>query len=151
MHLFNPTAVMGLLVIYTLLCGIWDLKTRHIHAGMSFLFAGAGLLLSLMMKRDPAEIGQALLPGLIFLVLSKASGGGVGLGDAVYLLVCAAYTDVERLLWMIVFSLLLSAAGALCIIVRGNFQCNQIKKRTLPYLTFMIPALFGSFLIYRAV
>ena len=54
---------MALLMIYTLLCGIWDLKTRHIHAGMSFLFGGTGLLLSIVMRRDPAEIGQALLPG----------------------------------------------------------------------------------------
>ena len=147
----NTTTAVLFLTIYTILSGLEDLYKREIHTGRSMLFAGTGLLFSLLLGRNLIEIGQALLPGLVFLALSKISRGSVGMGDAIYLLVCAAYTDLERLLWMIAFSLLLSAVGALCIIARGTFQCTKMKYKTIPYLTFMIPALFVSFLIYKPV
>lgn len=146
----NTRTVSLLLAAYTLICGLEDLRHRKIRTDRSFLFAAIGLIFSLILRRDPAEILFALVPGLVFLILSGVSRGGIGIGDAVYLMVCAAYTNVERLLWMIVFSLFLSAVGALCMIVKGALQCRNIKNRSLPYLTFMIPALFGSFVIYRA-
>ena len=150
MNTMNTKTAMCLLLIYTLICGVQDLRTRQIRTGSSFLFAGLGLLLSLILRRSPAEIGQALLPGMAFLALSRITKG-IGAGDAVYLLVCAAYTDMERLLWMIICSLLISAAGALYIILKGNCLCRNVKHVTLPYLTFMIPALLGSFLVYRKI
>ncbi len=149
--LINTRTVMMMLTAYTVLCGLEDFRKRQIRTGRSMLFACLGVFVSVLLGRNWAEIGQALLPGLVFLALSRVSRGSIGPGDAVYLLVCAAYTDMERLLLMIVFSLLLSAAAALCIIVRGTFQCMNIKHRTPPYLTFMIPALLGSFLVYRPV
>ncbi|MBR2531291.1 MAG: prepilin peptidase [Lachnospiraceae bacterium] len=147
----DNNAVMVMLTAYTVLCGLEDFRKRQIRTGRSMLFAGLGIFTSLLMGRNWAEIGLALLPGLAFLAISRISRGSVGPGDAVYLLVCAAYADMERLLLMIVFSLLLSAAAALCIIVRGTFRCMNVKHKTLPYLTFMIPALLGSFLVYRPV
>ena len=141
----------ALLMAYIFLCAAEDLKYREISVGISMGFAFAGLVISAAGRRDPAELATALLPGLIALILSRAAGGSIGTGDALFLLVCAAFADVREIIRLAVVSMMLCSVTALIIIVKGNISCRNVKNERLPYLAFMVPALIGSILASRQV
>lgn len=138
------TAALVLLTVYTLLCGAEDLKRRTISLKWSLAFAAAGTIICVTGHRDLAALLKALVPGAGVLGLSMLTNGAVGRGDAMYLAVCALFADVELIVRMVVTSMILCAVAAMIMIVKGYTVCREMKKESLPYLTFMIPALIIS-------
>ena len=141
----DPAGII-LLFIYTVLCGAEDIRNREIGLGLSALFAAAGILLCIYVHRSWSDLWPALVPGLLCLIIAGISGGAVGAGDAVYLLVSGLYAGTGRLAGMITVSLLFSAGTALLMIAGGYAKCKNIRKTTLPYLAFMTPALVVTLL-----
>ncbi len=138
------TAALALLTGYTLLCGAEDLKKRTISLKWSLVFAAAGVMVCVAGHRDLAGFLKALLPGTGALGLSMLTKGDVGRGDALYLAVCALFADVGLIVRMVVTSMILCSVAAMIMIVKGYGLCREMKKESLPYLTFMIPALIIS-------
>ncbi|MDO4961285.1 MAG: hypothetical protein Q4E57_05455 [Eubacteriales bacterium] len=138
MHAGMENAGGIIFLIYTLICTVSDLKKRSISLPLSLLFAGFGAGISLLLGREPLEILTALIPGALIFAAAYATGGCIGTGDAVFILVGAMFLSVMELTAIVAEAWILCAIFALFLIAMGNFGPNSQKrgKAGLPYVAF---------------
>ncbi len=137
----------GLFVlVYAAVSAVEDIRYRKISSGCALLFCGIGLLLCILGRRPVPEILPAALPGLSLLLISKLSGGCVGTGDAVFLLVCALYLGKESLTAAAAAAFICCGAAALGIIAAGMICGNSVRtgKQGLPYIAFIFLPLLAA-------
>ena len=136
-----------LILLFSLYCAWEDWLYRSIPAEAFVVFGCAGLLLLIPEPVMPAALMQALLPGAVCLALMHLTGGQVGRGDAMYLLVAGLYLTWDRILTMLAVSAFLILAAAGVLLLRKGPVALRAETR-LPYLTILFPALLCTWLIY---
>ena len=133
--LIPETAILAFL----LLQGISDLRRKQILVLPSFLFGAAGIIRILLTSpaagRASALLGAALalLPGALFLIMSRLTRGGIGSGDGLCLLCLAPYLPLSKLCLLLLWALFLSAVFAGLL---------MLKKKGRNYAYPFIPFLF---------
>ena len=86
--------------------------------------------------------GLAMLPGAVVLALAVVSGGRIGCGDGIALIVAGLYLDVGSILAALLCALLLSSlfAGAVLVLTHR-------RKFSYPFLPFLLAGYLLSWTI----
>ncbi len=86
-------------------------------------------------------IGGASL-GAVMMLLSRVSGGSLGMGDGIFFLISGIYLGFWRNLMLLCAALLLCSGAGLYCIVRGRATGRDCRKKRLPFLVFaLIPGI----------
>ncbi|MBR4345242.1 MAG: hypothetical protein IKP88_21475 [Lachnospiraceae bacterium] len=126
--------------IYLLILSVEDIRSKKIH--IALLLSGAVLIPFFIFFVKETDMWNCLLgmfPGLILLIISIASKGGIGIADAVVVFILGANLGIGAVVTV------LSAAFILITIFSGGLLIfGKLKmKSTLPF----IPFVFVAFLV----
>ncbi len=113
-----------------------DLRLRRVPV---WLLAVLGLFGGIVWKGGAA----AIVPGVFLLAVSILSGGGLGLGDALFFLVSAGFFTAGEL-WVLLFGgLMISGFWGLGWFTKQLWKTESVKKKTIPFLACAWPAGVG--------
>lgn len=130
-------------VIFLGVSGWLDWKTRTISLALTGLYGGGGLAISFMTGRRWEDYILPAGLGLLFLLLSLASKGGVGMGDGWVLLALGCMLETEEYIRLTGCGILLAAvfSGILLIGYKKN------RKTEIPFVPFLFLAYLGGVLL----
>ena len=121
---------------------ICDLRRREISLMYSAAFAGIGICMSVMHGRRPAELLYSVIPGLILMLFSVITRGGIGFGDGIVVSVMGLFLNWQETAAVCGIGLMLSATGA------GIwFAIRRRRKDTLPFLPFLLAGYVTAMLL----
>ena len=111
-----------------------DLKSRTIPVLPVLLFAAVMGVVHVLSGDLPAlRILAGMLPGLLLLVVSLASGTSIGTGDGIAVAACGAAIGFSSEFASLTAALLLCCAYSAVLLIRRKAG----RKDTLPFLPFL--------------
>ncbi len=130
-------------VIFLGVSGWLDWKTRTISLALTGLYGGGGLAISFMTGRRWEDYILPAGLGLLFLLLSLASEGAVGMGDGWVLLALGCMLETGEYIRLIGCGILLAAvfSGILLMGYKKN------RKTEIPFVPFLFFAYLGGVLL----
>lgn len=139
-QMWNQAVVMSMLT----LCSAEDIKKKQIRLHSVLLFGILGIILHMLFRMQSIEnmlLGMSV--GVTLLVLSKLSGGRIGAGDAVLLIVTGIYLGFEQNMQLFFSGLLLSGIWALGVLVLKK----KSRKDSIPFIPFLLAAYMGMLVL----
>lgn len=128
----EPICVLSFLGINSYL----DIRKSQISLGLTAVYAVLGIFDMVLRGHSRMLLLAGAAPGLLLLSIGKLSGGAVGMGDGLVLLVCGLYMGFWRALELLTLALFLAAvwAGFLMICKKKS------KKASFPFVPFLLAA-----------
>ena len=129
-------------VAFFILAGfaIYDIRTRTVPVPAVAGAAIAVLIFRLYNGITITELAAGLVPGILLLLLSYATGESIGTGDGLVICVLGLYGGLTKLLAVLGMSFILAALLAMVLLVFRRVG----RKSELPFL----PCLFCAWLLY---
>lgn len=120
-----------------------DIRRREISLLLTVVYAGCGIIYSILQGR---KIQDVLIPagiGILFLAAGLISRGAIGAGDCWILLALGALLDTETYILMLCIGFFLAAfwSGILLVIRRKS------RKTEIPLMPFLLAGYIGGILI----
>ena len=120
-----------------------DIRRREISLFLTVVYAGCGIIYSILQGR---KIQDVLIPagiGILFLAAGLISRGAIGAGDCWILLALGALLDTETYIRMLCIGFFLAAfwSGILLVIRRKS------RKTEIPLVPFLLAGYMGGILI----
>ena len=120
-----------------------DIRRREISLLLPVVYAGCGIIYSILQGR---KIQDVLIPagiGILFLAAGLISRGAIGAGDCWILLALGALLDTETYIRMLCIGFFLAAfwSGILLVIRRKS------RKTEIPLVPFLLAGYIGGILI----
>ena len=120
-----------------------DIRRREISLLLTVVYAGCGIIYSILQGR---KIQDVLIPagiGILFLAAGLISRGAIGAGDCWILLALGALLDTETYIRMLCTGFFLAAfwSGILLVIRRKS------RKTEIPLVPFLLAGYIGGILI----
>lgn len=120
-----------------------DIRRREISLLLTMVYAGCGIIYSILQGR---KIQDVLIPagiGILFLAAGLISRGAIGAGDCWILLALGALLDTETYIRMLCIGFFLAAfwSGILLVIRRKS------RKTEIPLVPFLLAGYKGGILI----
>ena len=120
-----------------------DIRRRDISLLLTVVYAGCGIIYSILQGR---KIQDVLIPagiGILFLAAGLISRGAIGAGDCWILLALGALLDTETYIRMLCIGFFLAAfwSGILLVIRRKS------RKTEIPLVPFLLAGYIGGILI----
>ena len=120
-----------------------DIRRREISLLLTVVYAGCGIIYSILQGR---KIQDVLIPagiGILFLAAGLISRGSIGAGDCWILLALGALLDTETYIRMLCIGFFLAAfwSGILLVIRRKS------RKTEIPLVPFLLAGYIGGILI----
>lgn len=120
-----------------------DIRRREISLFLTVVYAGCGIIYSILQGR---KIQDVLIPagiGILFLAAGLISRGAIGAGDCWILLALGALLDTETYIRMLCIGFFLVAfwSGILLVIRRKS------RKTEIPLVPFLLAGYIGGILI----
>lgn len=120
-----------------------DIRRREISLLLTVVYAGCGIICSILQGR---KIQDVLIPagiGILFLAAGLISRGAIGAGDCWILLALGALLDTETYIRMLCIGFFLAAcwSGILLVIRRKS------RKTEIPLVPFLLAGYIGGILI----
>ena len=120
-----------------------DIRRREISLLLTMVYAGCGIIYSILQGR---KIQDVLIPagiGILFLAAGLISRGAIGAGDCWILLALGALLDTETYIRMLCIGFFLAAfwSGILLVIRRKS------RKTEIPLVPFLLAGDIGGILI----
>lgn len=120
-----------------------DIRRREISLFLTVVYAGCGIIYSILQGR---KIQDVLIPagiGILFLAAGLISRGAIGAGDCWILLALGALLDTETYIRMLCIGFFLAAfwSGILLVIRRKS------RKTEIPLVPFLLAGYIGEILI----
>ena len=105
-----------------------DIRKGQISLCLAAIYAALGILYIILL------VGA--VPGLLLLPVAKFSGGALGMGDGLVVLISGLYMGIWRTLEFVTLALLLAAvwAGFLMIFKKKD------RKASFPFIPFLLAA-----------
>lgn len=125
-----------LIITYMFISAVQDVRYREISLKLSMFFAVCGAACCIAGHREMSEIFKAMIPGISILALALASGGCVGIGDAIFVMVCALYMEPAQVLLAVIAGWGGCAAAALAVVVKDGISGMNRSHAGLPYTAF---------------
>lgn len=135
-QMWNEAVVMSMLA----LCTAQDMKKRQIRLNFVLVFGILGVFFHMLWRM--LSIGNILLGmsvGAALLLLSVLTKGGIGVGDALILVVTGIYLGLEKNLELFLFGLFLCSMWSLCLLVLRK----KSRKDSIPFVPFLLAAYMG--------
>ncbi len=127
----SQVAVIGMLAI----CATEDLRKKQIHLNIVLAFGILGIVFHMLGQEQSIEnIIFGMGVGGVLLLLSILTGGKIGIGDGVLLVVTGIYLGLEQNLMLFAGSLFICACYALLLLVLRRRKRND----TLAYAPFVL-------------
>ena len=119
------------------------IRRREISLLLTVVYAGCGIICSILQGR---KIQDVLIPagiGILFLAAGLISRGAIGAGDCWILLALGALLDTETYIRMLCIGFFLAAfwSGILLVIRRKS------RKTEIPLVPFLLAGYIGGILI----
>ncbi|ETP72225.1 type IV leader peptidase [Lachnospiraceae bacterium JC7] len=136
---------------YFFLSSIYDIKTRKVPCILHLIFILLGfpvfIYFNLQTKAGftPESILSPLIrfiPGIILSLISIASKGGLGIGDAVFITVSAFFIPVNYILLLVISGFITASMAGIFILVYGKLTGKHLYTVSLPFIPFMLPGLY---------
>lgn len=123
-----------------------DIRKGQISLGSAAVYAAMGVLYIALHRQQRLILLVGAVPGLLLLSAAKFSGGAVGMGDGLVVLVCGLYMGIWKTLEFTMLALLLAAvwAGFLMIFKKKN------RKASFPFVPFLLAAYAVPWLLRAA-
>lgn len=130
-------------VIFLVINGWMDLRTKEISLILTVLYGGCGILCSILQKRELLDILVPTGIGVLILAAGFVSRGAIGLGDGWILMALAAMLDTEIYIRSLCIGFLLAAfwSGFLLVIRRKS------RKTEIPLVPFLLAGYIGGILL----
>lgn len=117
-----------------------DIRRREISLLLTMVYAGCGIIYSILQGR---KIQDVLIPagiGILFLAAGLISRGAIGAGDCWILLALGALLDTETYIRMLCIGFFLAAfwSGILLVIRRKS------RKTEIPLVPFLLAGYIGA-------
>lgn len=135
-QMWSQAVVMGMLT----LCSAEDIKRKQIRLNPVLFFGILGIFLHMLFRMQSIEnILLGMSVGVVLLFLSVLTGGRIGMGDAVLLIVTGIYLGLEKNLELFFCGLLLCSMWALGLMVLRK----KNRKDSIPFVPFLLAAYMG--------
>ena len=130
-------------VVFLAMSSWLDIRRREISLLLTVVYAGCGIIYSILQGR---KIQDVLIPagiGILFLAAGLISRGAIGAGDFWILLALGALLDTETYIRMLCIGFFLAAfwSGILLVIRRKS------RKTEIPLVPFLLAGYIGGTLI----
>lgn len=130
-------------VVFLAMSSWLDIRRREISLLLTVVYAGCGIIYSILQGR---KIQDVLIPagiGILFLAAGLISRGAIGAGDCWILLALGALLDTETYIRMLCIGFFLAAfwSGILLVIRRKS------RKTEIPLVPFLLAGYIGGTLI----
>ena len=133
---WNQAAVVSMLT----LCSAEDMKRKQIRLNPVLLFGILGIFFHMLWRVQSIEnILLGMSVGVVLLMLSVLTGGRIGAGDAVLLIVTGIYLGLEQNLQLFFSGLLLCGMWALGLLILRK----KSRKDSIPFVPFLLAAYMG--------
>ena len=111
---------------------VLDIRYRSVPLCFFAVVCAAGIVFSVLTKRPFSDVLLAALPGVIVMVFSVITEGGIGTGDGLYFLAMSGFLRPLDAGLLLLFALFLAAAVSMIL-----FLVKKKRKTALPFLAFM--------------
>ena len=115
-----------------------DLRKKAVGLWVYGLFGVFGVGLRLWQK-DTAAGGYGAMVGIALLLMSRISDGAIGYGDGLFFTVSGIYLGLRLNLQLFLFGSFLCGTVCLLVFLVGLSKGENTRKKTVPFLPFMIP------------
>ena len=122
-----------------------DIRRREISLLLTVVYAGCGIIYSILQGRKIQDVLILAGIGILFLAAGLISRGAIGAGDCWILLALGALLDTETYIRMLCIGFFLAAfwSGILLVIRRKS------RKTEIPLMPFLLAGYIGGILICR--
>ena len=133
-----------LLLSFMVAAAFQDLRTKDVSVWKFWVF-GCAVMIAAWFHGNfeiaglPERAGSMGI-GAALLLVSKISGGSIGEGDGWVLLITGMALGFWNNFALLLYGLLFSSCFSLGLVVWGFFLHVDIRKKTIPFLPFLLPA-----------
>lgn len=121
-----------------------DLKRKEISLVTVGIFAALGGICLFWNNGSWIQTGISLGIGMLFLLFSLITGGGIGLGDAWILLALGLVLSLEEFLSMVSIGIMLAGEWALFSLV----VLKKSRYREIPFVPFLLAGYIGGLTLW---
>lgn len=136
-------ARIAIVMLLLFICMITDLKEGKINVILCLVGGMLGItldILEIIGGKEAMDYVVSIIPGIMFILMSRVTAGAVGLGDGIVLITVGLFIDVGHIICLLTVALLLSALIALIIMV--FFHRNG--KTEIPFIPFLFVGMVCS-------
>lgn len=127
-----------------LLAAAWEDGREKAVSVWLFQAAGiAGLILALLQGDVGRERLLSCMIGVGLLLLSRLTGEAMGMGDGWFFVVSGLYLSALLNLKLLIFGIFLNGIVCGVIYLWGCLRGRDYKKKTVPFLPFLVPVWIG--------
>ncbi|MDO4276639.1 MAG: prepilin peptidase [Eubacteriales bacterium] len=121
-----------------------DLRKRQVSLVSVSVLGAAGVLFLVTGERISWETFIPMGIGILFLTMSMATGGGIGMGDGWLLVALGTLLDLEKFLTVLLLGLFACAvwAGILLVVLHRG------RKDQIPFAPFLFLGYLGGMLLW---
>lgn len=138
-------------ILYFFLSSIYDIRRKSVPVILHLFFIVSGLPLFLYIHVISQTVYSfdfvlslllRFLPGIALLFISIFSGGGLGIGDAVFITISALFIPINYILIIVLSGFLAAFLASIGILIYGRIRCRNVHSMTIPFIPFMLPGLY---------
>ena len=123
---------------FLILAAYQDLKTKSIESRLFWLFGFLGAGICLIEKRSLSEVAVSCGIGVVLLLVSRWTQGGIGEGDGWFFVVSGLYLPKRANGALFLCGLSLCFLVSLPLAVMSVIRHGNGRKRSLPFLPFLL-------------
>ncbi len=131
---------MKLFAVFLVLAAWQDLRSRSLGKGFLLLFGLAGGALCLIEGRTWYLTAGSVSAGILLLLASRLTGGGIGEGDGWFFVVAGLFLKPEETYFLLFSGLFIGSVFGLCMAVFMMGKGGGFRKMRIPFLPFLLPA-----------
>lgn len=121
----------------------FDIRKREISLRVAAAYMILGVFYLFLHRQRLPLFLAGVLPGLLLLCIGKVSGGALGLGDGLIVLVAGLYMGIWKTLEFITVAVLLAAVWAGILM----FGKKRGGKASFPFVPFLLAAYAAPWLM----
>ena len=134
----------GILLAFLGINAISDIKAKRILIWSVWVLGIFGLLYGFISKELMIlQVLITLLPGIIFLIISKVTKESLGYGDGIVVLVMGVFINMQKLVRSLMLALLFAALWSIILMIFWGKK----KQADFPFLPFVLLGYIGGILI----
>ncbi len=131
-----------LFLIFLAVAAWQDMRDKEIDAWLYVVFGGL-IWFGKLCFDGPVELWREAVnavPGIALVLLSRLSGGAVGVGDGGFVGVAGGALGVRNAVALFFMSLFLCCLWCAGMAVWGWRRRISVRRKTVPFLPFVLPA-----------
>lgn len=113
-----------------------DIRKRQIYLSAIVVYGLLGILYIFLHRDHLAVLLLGAVPGMLLMCVGKISGGALGMGDGLAVMISGIYMGIWKTLEFTALSLLLAAVWAGFLM----FVKKKGRKESFPFVPFMLAA-----------